>query len=264
MSKLRYLPYAALAAIVLAAGSASAQTWYDAREERLQDRMDAGRRDGSLTRHEYNRLENGMDRIQSYERRAERDGRVTAQERRRLDHMLDRQGRQIHQQRTDNQGRDLDGRRWGNSSWGHDRWQQGHGRHDWRHDGRHDGRHWGHNGWGRDHNRGHHAGINQRQHWQDRRMDRGVSNGSITPREQTRLDRRDNRINNYERRARADGNLSGRERSRLNGMLDRQSHAINTARHNNRSVTTTSPRSGARMSTRTGGNGGRNFGGRNR
>jgi hypothetical protein len=133
MSKLRYLPYAGLTAIILAAGSASAQTtWYDAREERLQDRMDAGRRDGSLTRREYNRLENGMDRIERYERRAERDGVITPQERRRLNAMLDRQSHDVHQLRTNGQGRDLDGRHGGH--------------HGWRHDGHHDGRHWGHHG----------------------------------------------------------------------------------------------------------------------
>ena len=49
MSKLRYIPYAVLSALVLAAGSASAQTWYDSRQDRLEDRIDAGRGDGSLT-----------------------------------------------------------------------------------------------------------------------------------------------------------------------------------------------------------------------
>ncbi|HYC64772.1 MAG TPA: hypothetical protein VEC14_08590 [Reyranellaceae bacterium] len=256
MSKLRYLPYAALAAILLAGTGASAQTWYDSRQENLQDRMNAGRRDGSLTPYEYRMLDNRMDRIERYERRAERDGVVTAEERRRLDRMLDRQGRAIHDQRTDRQGWDRDG--WRHSNWGH-------GRNDWRHDGRHDrwdGRHWGHNhGWGNHHGWDNRAGINQRQEWQDRRIDNGVRNGSITTEERARLDRRETRINNFETRARADGNLSGRERHRLNGMLDRQSHAINHARNNNR-VATTTPTTTSRTSG--GRSGGRNGGGRNR
>ena len=159
MSKLRYIPYAVLTAGLFLAGSASAQTWYDAREANQQQRIHDGRHDGSLTRSEYNRLENGQQRIEQYERRAERDGRIDPRERARLDSMLDRQDRQIYQQRHDGQiarghDRNHDGRPdgWNRSSWGQNNW--GHNR---------DGR--DHNG-GWNHNNGNHYGWNQGGNWQ--------------------------------------------------------------------------------------------------
>ncbi len=192
MSKLRYIPYAVLTAGLFLAGSASAQTWYDAREANQQQRIQDGRRDGSLTRSEYNRLENGQQRIEQYERRAERDGRIDPRERARLDSMLDRQSREINQQRHDGQiawGRDRN----------HDGRPDGHGN-QWNHDGRGDGwnrsswgqNNWGHNRDGRDynggwnHNNGNHYGWNQSGNWQHNgsgatHPDHGPRTGGVTP-----------------------------------------------------------------------------------
>ena len=115
MNKLRNIPYAVLAAGLLAAGGASAQSMssIDGREASQQDRIEAGRRDGSLTRGEARRLEQGEQRIDRYEAHARADGVVTSGERQRLDGMLDREGRQIYRERTDGQragGFDHDGR----------------------------------------------------------------------------------------------------------------------------------------------------------
>src|SRR5882762_9670723 len=116
MSKHRLIPYAVLTAGLLVAGGASAQSMsgIDAREAYQQDRIQDGRRDGSLTRGEAARLNQGEQRIERYEAHARADGVVTPGERQRLDGMLDRQGRQIYQQSHDNQrawgGRDGDRR----------------------------------------------------------------------------------------------------------------------------------------------------------
>lgn len=113
MSRLRSLPYAVLTIGLLAAGSASAQSMssIDQREANQEQRIRDGRRDGSLTRGEAARLEQGEQRINRYEARARADGVVTPAERQRLDNMLDRESRAIHNERTDGQragGRDND------------------------------------------------------------------------------------------------------------------------------------------------------------
>ncbi len=181
MSKLRYIPYAVLTAGLFLAGSASAQTWYDAREANQQHRIQDGRHDGSLTRNEYNRLEHSQRHIEQYERRAERDGRIDPRERATLDRMLDRQDRQIYQQRHDGQtasghgnqwNHDGRGDGWNRSSWGQNNW--GHNR---------DGR--DHNG-GWNHNNGNHYGWNQSGNWQHNGSgatgpDRGPRTGGTTP-----------------------------------------------------------------------------------
>ena len=74
MSRLRLMPCAILAAGLFLAGNASAQTWYDAREANQRHRIQEGRRDGSITRTEYDRLMQAQHRIERYERYA--DGAV--------------------------------------------------------------------------------------------------------------------------------------------------------------------------------------------
>src|SRR5437868_6176660 len=117
MSKLRSLPYAVLTVGLLAAGSASAQSMWsiDQREAQQQQRINEGRRDGSLTRSEAYRLQQGENRINRYEARAKADGVVTPGERQRLDGMLDRESRAIHNERTDGQRAD------GRGGWDRDR-----------------------------------------------------------------------------------------------------------------------------------------------
>ena len=165
MSKIRTIPYAVLAAGLLAAGGASAQSMssIDAREAAQQERIERGIRDGSLTRGEARQLERGEQRIDRYEQRARADGVVTHQERQRLDNMLDREGRNIHRETHD--GQRADGRGWG----GHDGWGRNEG---WNRDhdgdrGRHEGWTRGeHNGW--DGNRP--PGIERRDAREDRRF----------------------------------------------------------------------------------------------
>lgn len=76
MHRLRSLPYAVLAISLLAAGGASAQSMWsnDQREASQQQRINEGRRDGSLKHREANRLQQGDTRNDRYEARARSDG----------------------------------------------------------------------------------------------------------------------------------------------------------------------------------------------
>lgn len=163
MSKLRSLPYAVLTMGLLAAGSASAQSMWsiDQREASQQQPINEGRRDGSLTRSEANRLQQGDSRIDRYEAPARSDGVVTQGDRQRLDGMLDRQSQAIHRERTDGH------RAGGNDRGNHNGWDgnrsnylggdNNRGNHNgWDHASTN------HNGWGdSDRNRG---GVNRPEH----------------------------------------------------------------------------------------------------
>lgn len=70
------------------------------RRDAWQDqRIHNGMRDGSLTRGETNRLQNGQDRINRYEAHARSDGVVTPHERGRVDQMQNNESRRIYDAR---------------------------------------------------------------------------------------------------------------------------------------------------------------------
>lgn len=76
------------------------------------------------------------------------------------------------------------------------------------------------------------ARINQRQDRQQVRIDRGISNGSLTARETARLERQQSRIASAEARDRADGGrLTWRERYRLEQRQDAASRNIYRQKH---------------------------------
>jgi hypothetical protein len=69
--------------------------------------------------------------------------------------------------------------------------------------------------------------VDHRQHKQDKRIDRGVSSGTLTEREAQRLRNQQNRIQTAEDRAEASGTgTTVREKARLENMQDRASHNI--------------------------------------
>ncbi len=78
------------------------------------------------------------------------------------------------------------------------------------------------------------AGIEQRQWNQQHRIHRGIRDGSLTPGEATRLSREQFRIERMERRFRADGRFTCRERARVHHRLNRSSRHIHRGRHNGR------------------------------
>lgn len=103
----------------------------EARQDRQQQRIEKGFRNGELTRNEVRRLEHGQQRIDRMQRQARSDGRVTGHERQRIHKEVARQDRNIQRERHDRQ-------RWrGYASRGHDRGHHyGHDR-SWRDDPRH-------------------------------------------------------------------------------------------------------------------------------
>ena len=73
--------------------------------------------------------------------------------------------------------------------------------------------------------------INRRERQQQKRIAHGIQDRQLTAREVIRLEREQYQIHRYERHAKSDGNLSFRERLRLDNMLDRQNRNIHRQRH---------------------------------
>ncbi len=258
MSKFRSIPYAVLASSLLVGGSAYAQSMYsiDQRQDYQQNRIEQGIRSGQITQSEAWRLEQGERAIDRAQARARADGVVTQQERHRIDQMVDRQGREIYRQSHDRQQAWDRGQNWGHTDGRYDGWRDrynyagrdggrdGWGSHGWgdRGGGNHNwsdrgdqGRHYGwtngqHNGW--DGNRP--PGVERRDAWNDRRIENGRHDGSLTRGEAGRLDHNQNRIDRYQANARADGRVTPYERGRIDQMQNNQSQRIYNARHNDR------------------------------
>lgn len=74
--------------------------------------------------------------------------------------------------------------------------------------------------------------INRRQENQQDRIQQGIRSGQLTRREATRLEAREGRIQADKLLAKSDGNVSPRERARLDRQLNRTSRAIYRDKHN--------------------------------
>ncbi len=258
MSKFRSIPYAVLAGSLLAGGSAYAQSMYsiDQRQDYQQNRIERGIRSGQITESEAWRLRQGEIAIDRAQARARADGVVTQQERHRIDQMVDRQGRQIYRQSHDSQQAWDRGQNWGRTDGRYDGWRDRYthagrdgGRDGWGNHNRGD-RNWGNHNWGDRGDQGRHHGWNNGQHngwdgsrppgverrdaWNDRRIDNGRRDGSLTRGEAHRLDHNQNRIDRYQANARSDGRVSPYERGRIDQMQNNQSQRIYNARHNER------------------------------
>jgi len=283
MSKFRSIPFAVLSGSLLVGGSAYAQSMYsiDQRQDYQQNRIEQGIRNGQITQGEAWRLEQGERAIDRAQARARADGVVTQQERNRIDHMTDRQGQQIYRQGHDSQqawdrgqnwgrtdgrydgwrdrynqaGRDGGRDGWGNRGWGDRSWGGGDrngGNHNWS-DRQYGSNHGQHNG-GWDGNRP--RGAERRDAWNDRRIDNGVRDGSLTRGEAGRLDHGQNRIDRYQANARSDGRVSPQERGRIDHMQNNQSQRIYNARHNERTQPAPAPARQPSQPSSNWGNGG--------
>ena len=73
--------------------------------------------------------------------------------------------------------------------------------------------------------------VDQRQANQEQRIDQGIASGSLTQREANRLDRGQQRVDNMENRAKADGVVTRGERAHLHQAQDRQSARIYRQKH---------------------------------
>ncbi|KAB2319778.1 hypothetical protein F8A86_07055 [Betaproteobacteria bacterium SCN1] len=75
------------------------------RQAQQMERIQAGLRNGALTRNEYRTLMQEQAAIRDMERRFRADGRIDAREYQRLDHALDVASRNIRHERHDRQAR---------------------------------------------------------------------------------------------------------------------------------------------------------------
>jgi hypothetical protein len=73
--------------------------------------------------------------------------------------------------------------------------------------------------------------IDQRQQNQDKRIDNGVANGSLTANEAARLDKQQDRIEAMEDKAKADGKVTKNERARLTKAQNKASRNIYRQKH---------------------------------
>ncbi len=78
--------------------------------------------------------------------------------------------------------------------------------------------------------------IDRREAYQQQQIHRGIDSGALTPGEARYLEREQGRIDRAEDRMLSDGNLSPRERQRLNQMQNRASRDIYRLEHNNRTT----------------------------
>lgn len=113
-----------LAAAILTAATSAASAYgsstreVDARQHRQMERIEEGRRNGSITRREYEALMAEQRRIQAIESQATRDGRVTYHEREVLRRAQNEASRHIREESTDYERR--------RRGWGWWRWGNGH------------------------------------------------------------------------------------------------------------------------------------------
>ncbi len=77
-----------------------------------------------------------------------------------------------------------------------------------------------------------HRNIEQRQSYQQRRIDQGVASGNLTGREAARLERQRYKIERQEQRYRKDGNgMQPWERKRINKELNAENNHIYNQKH---------------------------------
>jgi hypothetical protein len=154
--KMLSLALAATSVLALGAGAAAAQSWMSIndRQDRLETRIEAGVRSGDLTRVEARQLRADFDALARLEARYRVNG-LSAWERQDLDRRFDELSMRIRMERADVQERD-----------GGPGWFGGRGLTD---------------------NRGQWVSLERRKIQLDRRIERGLENGRLTPNEAARL-----------------------------------------------------------------------------
>jgi hypothetical protein len=73
--------------------------------------------------------------------------------------------------------------------------------------------------------------IDQRIQHQEQRVQEGINSGQLTDQEANRMNRRLDRIENTEDKAKADGQVTKQERRRLNRALNHNSRSIHRQKH---------------------------------
>lgn len=77
-------------------------------------------------------------------------------------------------------------------------------------------------------------GVDQRQANQDKRIEQGVATGALRASEAARLEKQQDRIQTMEDKAKADGQVTRKERAKLHAAQDGASHTIARKKHNRR------------------------------
>ncbi len=86
----------ALLCLLLLGGTPVFGDRVDERQEKQEDRIEAGKASGNLNSKESHRLDRGQAHIESLETKAKSDGNVYGREKFRLEKAQDRQNRRIH------------------------------------------------------------------------------------------------------------------------------------------------------------------------
>ena len=73
--------------------------------------------------------------------------------------------------------------------------------------------------------------LDQRQANQEKRIEQGVASGQLTPRETTRLEKREGKLQADKLNAKADGKVTAAERRKLQREANRDSRAIHRQKH---------------------------------
>jgi tellurite resistance protein len=74
--------------------------------------------------------------------------------------------------------------------------------------------------------------IDKREHREQMRIDQGVRSGELTPKEFNKLENQQARIRVAEARAKADGNVTPKEKAHIEKKLNQASREIYRAKHN--------------------------------
>lgn len=170
------------------------------RMQNQEQRIDQGVKSGALTPKETGRLEAEQAKIRQTEQRMKSDGQLTPNERQKLNNMQDRSSQQIYNQKHDAQTANV-----------------------------------GQGGAGGNVND---PNIQQRMQNQERRIQQGVNSGALTPKEAGKLEAREAKIKQDEARMKSDGQLTAKERKKLNKELDNASDRIYKQKHDRQQVKT--------------------------
>jgi CRISPR/Cas system-associated endoribonuclease Cas2 len=170
------------------------------RMQNQEQRIDQGVSSGALTPKEAGKLEAEQAKIRQTEQRMKSDGQLTPNERQKLNNMQDRSSQHIYNQKHDAQTANV-----------------------------------GQGGAGVNVND---PNIQQRMQNQERRIQQGVNSGTLTPKEAGKLEAREAKIKQDEARMKSDGQLTAKERKKLNKELDHASDRIYKQKHDRQQVKT--------------------------
>ena len=171
-------------------GAAFAQAGTIQRDVNQQQRIEQGLKSGQLTTREASRLEHEEARVERDQARAMQDGKLTPAEKARLAREQNRVSRDIYREKHDAQT--------GNPNSASSQRMQ--------------------------------ADV-QRNINQQQRIEQGVKSGSLTNRETARLERGEAKIDRAEARAGADGKVSPNEQRRIQKAENRESRRIHKEKH---------------------------------